>query len=1568
MEATDILAAGGLLPNLGPVPDTDTVDALGFAHPAIASRTIVRLVPDELAAGVQAEMELFGFVPVSHANDIARQRRRMLGFPGWALVHEPARAKYALDVTKRFFVHKKKATTKPGHARDGFGEIADELARKAPTFLPSYWEEAGRAFVDVGNLAYAATAFDKAREAERTHALPIDAEARGATYLEFALAGALTVKSLQAYGKELSATLGPDEAYRRFYDLCVRRTLGGLKPWASLPKDLRAVAKAAKKDVAAEERRFVRDIYPSAGAARGGWDLLEAYDDAITAEAAANPEFRRSLLQLEPDIGDGDLVAWVGRLEKWGCFADIDAETAAGWLSRASGSMPGSPAALIAAAKAVHARLGGATVTVRTDSGDDASLDLVDWLIERGIPMQLPEDLTFDLRIWAGSEATPDVPRDPVYAAADPRTAAAFQRAVNYYIDEEEIQRAAIGKRAFDPAIRTYLAGIVEKLASVALPHAAKGVETLESLPAELFAAYPDLVETLRATDIAVPLQRTLQGLVPDELGWPAFDDAAKELGADDLEVVFVWPRAILHDGRRAIVVGAEGRLLEHDFRLPKKSGGVRDLAFAGGQLYVEYDDVGPNHAYWSGNPNHRFESSASFGWSTVRVVMDLPDGRASEGGTPYGPGDADPSGCGRFDFQGTTAWKQDDDEKIRPIANDTGDVIETGGPPPFLADGDDGPVNPDASWYLPGTSDLLGSKDGMTGLRAITDPADGAIERWIAAGAADLRHAASSAEYSRSVGLYERTDGLRVVAAADALAILTLPGDPRPRLLVETKDHPAWLDPDGRLVADEEEPWHAGSAVPLPVEFLPFTRLREPSASALLRQIGLSEAQALLAMAREELDNGSDGSAGRLAPRIGARLGVHDERLCAGIAGMVDLAAQLANRVAARVEAQADAPAGAVGRNDEILQERWQPLYGRWGFSDGDVVGLWASVRRFLAGEAEKVTGTTDLEWWRWLDRLGATSYLALAPGRAPDAGALAAAKALITEDLAGLGLRAARVVIKDKASPALQWTKDAWGDRELAPLWTRADGASRWVFVDSESDDDADGPFHVNVVGRGELPAGVEIETAWPDPVPTDRLQAVIAASEGRDPAPLPSAAAVEAAMQRSGLSRGEILWLYAGFPGTRNYAADFLGKELRTTLGLKVAEGKAAKERLQQTPAPTLARVWHAAIDGGPTDLWDHPDLVLDRLITAWIADRGVRVPIPDTLVAEAKAHGMLYWDPMEKLEALMSASTLASFTTDGDWGFDADGSLVRAEGYEHDAFTAETLDDALRTILWLASVTPVGDPLRAKIPVAWDLLRARLASPKLLVDLGYFDGNKKAAEALFRSLSGKPYALRGDPPETPPETVDAGGIVAVLAGDQLAVGVRPSALTAADRAFVEKYLPMFDEPTSWRALTIAASPGVSAIVERIRRTPLPEGAWEQDPGMSAAHVVQEVREKLRLSEEAARLFLQILVLPAPSKKNVVEWNGWTNATYSAAATEIAAAGLVLEAKRARAGRDHFLPGGWVDRKKGPLPFESWKLPLYGATDEGEFPLTDIVPLRPWHELFEVGWARYRDGDRP
>jgi hypothetical protein len=203
----------------------DDVHARRYVHRGLGDRAVVRLSAAKLAAGDDVEMKLLGFGDAEDLGVVGKRRQQVLGFPAWALVHEPKKAKYALEVVEELRKHARVAKTKPGNAKAGFDAIGKRLAQTVPRFLPSYWEEVGRAYAAAGAVSYAGQAFEKAREAERVYALEIDEDHRREAFLEFALFGALSNKTLGAYAQELTASRSPEDAYHHYYELAVRRTL-----------------------------------------------------------------------------------------------------------------------------------------------------------------------------------------------------------------------------------------------------------------------------------------------------------------------------------------------------------------------------------------------------------------------------------------------------------------------------------------------------------------------------------------------------------------------------------------------------------------------------------------------------------------------------------------------------------------------------------------------------------------------------------------------------------------------------------------------------------------------------------------------------------------------------------------------------------------------------------------------------------------------------------------------------------------------------------------------------------------------------------------------------------------------------------------------------------------------------------------------------------------------------------------------------------------------------------------------------------------------------------------------
>ena len=146
--------------------------------------------------------------------------------------------------------------------------------------------------------------------------------------------------------------------------------------------------------------------------------------------------------------------------------------------------------------------------------------------------------------------------------------------------------------------------------------------------------------------------------------------------------------------------------------------------------------------------------------------------------------------------------------------------------------------------------------------------------------------------------------------------------------------------------------------------------------------------------------------------------------------------------------------------------------------------------------------------------------------------------------------------------------------------------------------------------------------------------------------------------------------------------------------------------------------------------------------------------------------------------------------------------------------------------------------------------------------------------------------------------------------------------------------------------------------------------PGDGWSQDPLVTAPGIVAEVAARFGLPEGPARYWLQLLALHNPTDKNIALWNGWRKAERERAAAPLLEKDLIVRARRARAGRSLFLPGGWQEVKTPHLPMESWKSSFYDLEDAPKVlpRLSVVVPLVPFGQLFTDAWRRCTSGDVP
>ncbi|MEV7242641.1 hypothetical protein AB0N92_15530 [Streptomyces sp. NPDC093248] len=1639
--AAALLDAGAVLPPGSTArEDADGLTVRTYTHPALDDRPVVRLVPGTLGEAEDLALEFLGLAREPEVPEAGQVRKETLGFPAWALVNDPANGHHALALVKDVERLARQAKSRPGHAKDGFEALGERLGRAVPHFLPTFYEQAARVFLQHENTTYAAAFFGKARQAERVHALPVDEERQRAVFLEFAFAGALTVKALKEHVKDLARRLDPAAAWTQFRQLTVERCAAGMPPYASLPQDARGLIRAAGLDRDAEESALVADLLASPAAVRAPASFWNSYRGVLSALAERRPAVRARLLEIMP-AGLGreteDDEFWLALLAECGAERLLtDAQAAkehavdpADWLSRWAyfrkhgGSYSRrSPATLALVARmAGPLRDAGRPVdlfTGRWHAGAD--LDLLDLCAAEGIPLAVPgaEVNTYlPLPGWLKDDRAGR--RDLVAVAADPRFRRLLHRALEAVGRDNgsaDLLRTVAGHPVLRDVLREWLGQAAGEYTGVTgLPGARAALDRLRPFRPVAAEVAPDAVAVVAGQAVAPLLGRTLRAGILDELGWPALEEALALLDAgaggrrrEDTTPTLheAWPALVLAHRHKAVVVGPAKVLLEHDLRLPAELDRWQRpwCRYVDGELLVMWRQDGKQRGYWSSRPTEVFalggEQLPSYRWGNDAgsPSVPLPGGGRATGGRALHAGDTvlppsraligDGSVLWRRGRQGReTVWLEYD-----PVTGTHGRASL----PALLRSGirDDASLLTDRCEVLPLQPGLEESPFGTDGT---------VLGRWVRLeGEGDQARKVAGTPDGRTVSVPAGPDGRSDVTPVGALR---LPGGAEP--VVAQRHGQAVLfaaddtSPGGELgwVAPGDErgsDFAAGTRLVPPLAFWHALRPRDERGSAVLRSLTDEQAAELLRVTGRALAErqeavaraGSDEAARVAVPAADevareavtrALPGCTDGRLLMGVAALVRMALRLTESATTFATPAAPRPRQPRAGTEEMFAD-YRPergedrmlydavsgvvgLRGWWHGGQWSVLRQIRSVNHVLSGEPAAGKPLTDRErlaavgdgWVSdeytvpgigmvWPSVLGVLRGLALraaspalpeeqresllllfeAVGEGPLAGAGGALREIVLSEPHDKRQRSGQVLRRDGRTVVVIGCQS---------VDTRLDRV-RWLALDH----DPSGAF--GAVAHFVLEADVRHDPG----MSADDLAAVVRLVRDKGAAPWHAGApAALVAATGGGLGPLQSTALLAGLPQEP-------GAERLAGLGLKPRQNEFAQARLNALGREERNALLGALLPADPAALWTSgPDT--DAAGRVWAERLGSLVRVPEDLAADLAGvgYGEAVLNPSRT--PWLARTAVLRPGKDGDLAW----SDPAAVPDRHD------LPAALNTLSALAYVLPYGHPLRAALPAGLAALRRRLADPELLlaVDLEWTEKGASTAAEL-RTMHGLPETGGGDAHGL--TRVGEAIVLRPWHRDREMVLVRPAALAGPDDAVFGLLEGLVGDVRGHRLRVLRTVLGDDLARAVAAGADGPVG-HAQDPSVCVPGLVTEVAAARGLSEDAAALYLQLLALPDPTDRNCARWTGWKPARTKKARAELAATGLVVEAKRSRAGRTLFLPCGWRELKSPALPVETWK--------EGLYPLSDhrrAVPLLPVPELFARAWDRVRSGDAP
>ncbi|MEU5340944.1 DNA-binding protein [Streptomyces sp. NPDC020766] len=1095
-----------------------------------------------------------------------------------------------------------------------------------------------------------------------------------------------------------------------------------------------------------------------------------------------------------------------------------------------------------------------------------------------------------------------------------------------------------------------------------------------------------------------------------------------------DVLVTDAWPHLIVLAGMQLRVIGAEGTALAHELCVPEQATRYRrdvDVHYVDGELFVWWRpvDVHGRQGYWhhslsqwvtvEGSGYSRTSSvdgRDGLGGNMTPVSLPLPGGGRTTGHGVLRRGDTVVPEARQVISDGTSYWVwsmvgTDYNHKTWHAYDPVGDTLGEPGQPDWFGEGLRAAPRGstfEAGWLLPAPSvppgPMCSPVDGVLGWRVVTLP-DGSRRGEDLAG--------------RSVVVPPGRDRSR-----SPRWVLEFPGADRPLAVIQEYDGIRLVDGNGSVTAKIPQDHTAGTftaGTPLlpPLRYWHLLQPRDPQGSAALRRVDEDTAAALLAGAvtqrpddaegqngpgRERADaDGRDGLPGlirTLLPEVG------HEALLAGIAGVVRFAAEQ-QRVLDAARTRLDtAVTGGV-------REERRPELGD-GVLTAALQGLGLNGRRYLVGGTTYYYHQPSGTIVRLLRLLGEARRGLNEPAPAgsphpalPEQGALSDMDWLALPVLPSLlALRCGSTATTEDRRKVLDTFLAELDAQELSVLdpdhWRlvrlrldrglfrgpgslrsnvatvlQLDGGAFLVFVNEWSRSDAEGElfravFH-DPAGRFEAPAPYTLLSDEPFALEPARAPGWFTAFRSelaaRGPAPWYPAAAEEFA-RLTGISPTMARLTIAGVPLTDDAKKPVPAETLKT-IGVKSADVAVAREAVGCRDAGVWQAVTAALLPAEPSALWtDGPDVVAAAEV--WNRRVGRRAPLSEEVLHDAvrTVETTRWWKPSDALRGFLDGASEPRLNHDLTWTTRGHylGTVENTPG-----FGTGTLNGSLALAAWLAHRLPSGDPLRALLPGVLSAVRARLAHPGLLIDLG-----RRVDLEAFRRGAGKPA-------ETGDGFVRHGAVVLSTTVPDPVAAVRPALLDAAGNDPHLAAVVPGERPTAEdialrlvherRFAELLADPGEPVAGRRDA-----DGLWwPQDPTRSVPDLVGEVAKRYGIGEDAAVIYLMLLAMPDPTDHHTARWTGWTTqrggtARLRAARAELAATDLVLEGSRTRAGRSLFLPGGWIPLAKPYVPLERWKVPMYDLLHGEEAVLGVVVPTRPVTDLYRLAWRRILDGDEP
>lgn len=607
----------------------------------LGGRRIVRLVPEPLVAAEDLSLATIGAEP-AYRTTVGVTAQRAIGFPAWPIISDPANARHALNLVSDLEWARRRAGSEKKKVKDRFDQLAADLSSAAPHFVPTLLEEAARIFAAVDNPTFARQMFNKARETERSHNLPVDSDRHRVMFEEFTALGVVGIKELRAEARAVSSRFNDRvEAFTYLLEINAIRLRAGEEPYNGLLKDLRAVGATAGLSAAEADDSFFDAVLDSPGFLYMSAAVFKTLRGSLVRYAGERPEARRLLLAAAPtELHTDD---YLSLLEDCGALPELRLHPTAwgDWLldliakapTRANRQQLLVPEILIA-----KDTLAGRQVEIYLGYLDP---DVIDALAEVGVTVTAAAGGSwrnlFNWRRWLDRpEGAPARALDHVAASPLLGEQARQTLSVDLIRDYATTLLTASGaRRILEARLEEYLTQRDGQAQSVLRLREFLFAARSLAQP-ELARQVPDLLRSTLSFDAPELLQRSVRGGVLAELAWPALEESIRRLcaktGTETYRLFESYPAVAVLAGEQVEIIDGDQVVLAGD--LPEGVDLVFGILQVGESAVIYFrGQAGAYFAHWLPQGETSQVQDWGGGHGNVSYSLPVPGGRLTAQG-----------------------------------------------------------------------------------------------------------------------------------------------------------------------------------------------------------------------------------------------------------------------------------------------------------------------------------------------------------------------------------------------------------------------------------------------------------------------------------------------------------------------------------------------------------------------------------------------------------------------------------------------------------------------------------------------------------------------------------------------------------------------------------------------------------------------------------------------------------------------------------------------------------------------------------------------------------------------